>query len=155
MKKTPAGWPRITPSIYYEQPQAAIDWLCRVFGFEIRLKIDGENGRVEHSELTFGDDGLVMVGTAGAGSDAKADWQKNYASPRSTGHDTQGLAVFVDDVDAHCARAKAAGATIFRELKTDDYGDDYWVDRTYGALDCEKHQWFFMQRIRDGKPSGQ
>jgi uncharacterized glyoxalase superfamily protein PhnB len=57
----------------------------------------------------------------------------------------------VDDADAHCAQAKAAGARIFREPKEDDYGDEYPVDRTYGAVDPGGHMWFFMQRIRDAK----
>ncbi len=151
MKKPPEGWPRVSPSIYYENAQAAIEWLCKTFGFEVRLKIDGENGRIEHSELTFGDDGLVMVGSVGTSISEKAAYQSNFASPVSTGKNTQGLALFVDDVDLHYAHAKASGAVIFRELKTDDYGEAYWSDRTYGALDPEKHQWFFMQRVRSAK----
>jgi uncharacterized glyoxalase superfamily protein PhnB len=151
MKSTPPGWPRITPSVYYEEPGPAIDWLCRAFGFEVRLKVEGEGGRIEHSELSFGSDGLVMVGTAGAGPEAKSEWQRLYASPRSLGgKSTQGLALFVDDVDAHHDRARAAGARIIREPRTDDYGDDYWSDRTYGALDPEGHLWWFMQRLRTG-----
>ena len=39
----------------------AIDWLCRAFGFEVQLKVEGEGGRIEHSELVFGG-GLIMVG---------------------------------------------------------------------------------------------
>ena len=151
MNKTPEGWPRITPAVYYEEPGAAIDWLCRVFGFELRLKVEGEGGRIEHSELELGD-GLIMVGTAGLGDNAKEAWQQRYTSPRSIeGKNTQGLAVFVDDVDAHCAHARAAGARIFRELSTSDYGDDYWSDRTYGAVDPEGHVWWFMQRLRGPK----
>ncbi len=68
------------------------------------------------------------------------------------GKSTQGLAIFVDDVDAHCERARAAGAQIFREPRTDDYGDDYRADRTYGARDPEGHPWWFMQRVRDPEP---
>jgi len=59
MKKPPPGWPRITSSVFYDDAAKAIDWLCSTFGFEIRLKVEGEGGRIEHSELTFGDDGLV------------------------------------------------------------------------------------------------
>jgi uncharacterized glyoxalase superfamily protein PhnB len=151
MKNTPAGWPRITPSVYYQDPRAAIDWLCRAFGFEVRLKVEGEGGRIEHSELQFAD-GLIMVGTADGGAPGKEAWQKLYASPKSLGgKGTQGLAVFVDDADAHCARARAAGAEIVREPRTDDYGDDYWADRTYGCLDPEGHLWWFMQRMREPK----
>jgi uncharacterized glyoxalase superfamily protein PhnB len=149
MKPTPAGWPRITAAIYYADPRSAIDWLCRAFGFEVRLKVEGEGGRIEHSELTYGD-GLIMVGTAGPSSNPSEEWRQYYASPREVGGKaTQGLAVFVDDADAHCAAARAAGAQIFREPKTDDYGDDYWADRTYGAIDPEGHHWWFMQRVRN------
>lgn len=149
MKPTPAGWPRITPSIYYEDPRPAIEWLCKAFGFEVRLLVEGEGKRVEHSELTFGEDGLIMVGTAGVGSSEKEVWQQKYVSPRTLeGRSTGGIAIFVDDCDAHYEKARAAGAKIFREPKTDDYGEDYWADRTYGAVDPEGHHWWFMQRVR-------
>jgi uncharacterized glyoxalase superfamily protein PhnB len=55
MKNTPQGWPRISSSIYYREASKMIDWLCDAFGFEVRLKIEGDNGRIEHSELTFGE----------------------------------------------------------------------------------------------------
>jgi uncharacterized glyoxalase superfamily protein PhnB len=149
MKPTPKGWPRISPSVFYEEPKAAIDWLCRAFGFEVRLLVEGEGGRVEHAELTFGD-GLVMVGTAGPSDGPKAAWQTLYASPRALGgKNTRSLAVFVDDADAHCAHARAQGAQIFREPQTDDYGGDYWADRSYGAQDPEGHLWWFIQRVRN------
>ena len=147
MKNPPAGWPRISSSVFYEDAARAIDWLCRAFGFEVRLKVEGEHGRIEHSELVFGE-GMIMVGGAGG---AKSG-QERMVSPRSLqGKNTQVLCVVVDDVDAHCARAKAAGARIFREPQTNDYGSEYWVDRSYGAEDLEGHQWFFMQRLRDAR----
>lgn len=151
MKKPPAGWPRMSASIYYDDPAKAIDWLCRAFHFEVRLKVEGEGGRIEHSELTYGE-AMIMVGGAGRRDETKEAWQRRQASPRShEGINTQSQCLFVDDVDAHCAHARAAGAEIVREPKTDDYGDDYWSDRTYGALDEEGHLWWFMQRIREQK----
>jgi len=48
-------------SAFYQDSAKAIDWLCNAFGFEVRLKIEGEGGRIEHSELVFGD-AVVMVG---------------------------------------------------------------------------------------------
>ena len=144
MKAPPKGWPRMSASVFYEDPQAAIDWLCRAFGFEVRLKVEGDGGEIVHSELLFGD-GVVMV----AGTEGTNPWQKAYRSPRDIGGGiTQALAFHVDDVDAHYARAVAAGAKIVREPQTDDYGDDYWSDRTYGAFDLEGHLWWFMQRMR-------
>lgn len=149
MKKPPSGWPRISSAVYYDDAAAAIDFLCQAFGFEVRLRVEGEGGRIEHSELVFGgggDDGLIMVGTAG-----KRDF---CASPRATGgQNTQSMCICVDDADAHCERARAAGATIVTPPQTTDYGDDYWADRTYLAADPEGHRWYFMQRVRNpGEP---
>jgi len=145
MKITPSGWSRISPAIFYDDASAAIDWLCRAFGFEVRLKVVGDGGRIEHSELTYGD-GLIMVGTAGGVR------KTSTASPKSLGgKNTQSLMLYVDDVDAHCARARAAGATISVELADHDYGPDHWSDRSYGAIDSEGHHWWFSQRIREQK----
>jgi uncharacterized glyoxalase superfamily protein PhnB len=148
MKEPPQGWPRISSALFYEDPQKAIDFLCEAFGFEVRLKVEGEGGRIEHSELTFGE-GLVMVGHSG-GSSHREDDPLPTKSPRALGGvNTQSLCVCVDDADAHCARARAAGARVLDEPTTTDYGEDYWADRTYRALDTEGHQWFFMQRVRN------
>jgi uncharacterized glyoxalase superfamily protein PhnB len=149
MKKLPEGWPRISSAVFYDDAGAAIDWLCKAFGFEVRLKIEGEGGRIEHSELTFGE-GLISVGSAGGKSSRAVPLPT--ASPRSTGGiNTQCMAVFVDDVDAHAERAKAAGGTIVEPPTTTDYGPEYWVDRTYRVVDLEGHHWWFMQRMSEPK----
>jgi uncharacterized glyoxalase superfamily protein PhnB len=143
MKAPPKGWLRLNGTVFYDDPRAAIDWLCQAFGFEVRLKVEGDGGKIVHSELLFGD-GVVMV----AGTQGDEPWQKLYRSPKNIGGGiTQALAFFVDDADQHHARAVAAGAKIIREPRTDDYGADYWSDRTYGATDLEGHLWWFMQRI--------
>jgi uncharacterized glyoxalase superfamily protein PhnB len=146
MNPTPKGWPRLSASIFYDEAAAAIDWLCRAFGFDVRLRVEGDGGRIEHSELTYGE-GLIMVGQAGPRPDRPE--RKFPASPRSVGGaNTQSVMLFVDDVDAHCARARAAGARIFEEPAVHDYGADYWADRSYGAVDPEGHHWWFTQRLR-------
>jgi uncharacterized glyoxalase superfamily protein PhnB len=151
MKPPPKDWPRISSSLFYDDAAAAIDWLCRAFGFEVRLKVEGEGGRIEHSELDF-DTGLIMV--ASVPVIASRDDAVPGKSPQSLGGVTQALAVHVEDVDAHCEHARAAGATIAMEPKTDDYGEDYWADRSYRAVDLEGHHWWFIQRLRTGgKPA--
>jgi len=64
------------------------------------------------------------------------------------GANTQALCICVEDVDAHCERARAAGAKIVQEPELHDYGADYWADRTYEAVDLEGHHWWFVQRVR-------
>jgi uncharacterized glyoxalase superfamily protein PhnB len=148
MKPTPPNWPRISTSLYYEDAGKAIDWLCRAFGFEVQLKIEGESGRIEHSELRFGD-GLVMVGSIGGDKSEKFPFRR---SPRQLeGANTQNMFVYVDDVEAHSKQAREAGAKIVTEPKTTDYGEEYWTDRTYEAEDLEGHHWWFAQRMRDPK----
>jgi uncharacterized glyoxalase superfamily protein PhnB len=143
MNRTPDGWPRVTPGLFYEDAPAAIAWLSRAFGFEARLVVESGEGQVAHAELECGD-GLVMVSSAGR--------QGGQASPRALdGRHAQYLMLYVDDVEAHCARARAAGATIAQEPKTSDYGDEYWSDRGYGAIDCEGHHWWFTQRLSSAK----
>jgi len=147
MNPTPPCWPRISASLYYDDAAKAIDWLCDAFGFQIRIKVEGEGGRIEHSELEFGE-GLIMVGTA---SD-KADKFPFMRSPAQVGGgNTQNLFVYVDDVEAHCARARVHGATIVFEPKITDYGEDHWSDRTYECVDLGGHHWWFAQRLRNPK----
>ena len=148
MKPAPSNWPRISSALYYDDPRAAIDWLCRAFGFELRLLVEGDGARVEHSELTFGE-GLIMVGGA------KPEKFPYMRSPgQSGGANTQNMMVYVDDVEAHVKRARAAGAVIVRDLEVHDYGEDYWADRGYECRDLGGHHWWFYQRLRtQGKPA--
>ena len=154
-KPPPKGWPQLSVGLHYRDPAAAIDWLCEAFGFEVRLKVEGEPGRIVHSELTYGE-ALVMVGgdAAYAGEpEPGREFKAGDASPLDLGGRLhQSLCLFVDDADAHCEHARAHGARICSEPATHDYGDDYWTDRSYGAYDCEGHLWWFMTRLRDEKP---
>lgn len=126
----------IIPALSYDDPNAAIAFLEAAFGFETHLLVTDGDGRVQHGEVSI-DGALVMLGPAGW-----ADWAK---SPRSAGGaNTQSVHVEVADVDAHCARARAAGARIVAEPT-----DQFYGDRTYRAADPEGHHWVFAQHVRD------
>ena len=141
---TPPGWPRMSSSLAYQDPVRAIDWLVTAFGFTVRIKVPDGSGGIMHSELTFGD-AVVMV----AGERSQGPTQAR--SPKSlNGATTQGLFVYVDDIESHHTRALAAGAAVARELATTDYGPEHWVDRGYSVLDPEGHSWHFAQRLRTG-----
>ncbi|MGE0396148.1 MAG: VOC family protein [Kofleriaceae bacterium] len=144
MKPAPKNWPRMSASAYYQDANAAIEWLCKAFGWEVRLKVDGEGGSVEHCELVFGES-VIMVGD----EKRQKDQNRMFRSPKSVGGvNTQGMMFYVDDVDAHCARARAAGATITYEPKVSDYGEEYWSDKSYQAQDPEGHLWWFCERLK-------
>ena len=147
MKEPPPGWPRLSSALFYDDAPGAIDWLCRAFGFEVRLKVEGDGGTIVHSELTYGE-ALIMVATVEEKrKERDTSWSK---SPRSLGGaNTQAIMLYIDDVEAHCARARGAGAKIASEPTTSDYGDEYWSDRSYEAVDVEGHHWWFCQRLRN------
>lgn len=67
--------------------------------------------------------------------------------PARLGYGTQHLTIFVEDVDAHYARAKEAGAEIVEELHDTVYGE-----RQYGAKDIDGHLWLFSQHAEDVSP---
>lgn len=119
----------IYPSLSYDDAPAAIDWLCRAFGFTRRLVVPGQDGAIAHSELSLGS-GVIMV------SSPKPD--AGRVSPRSLPAVNQALCVRIDDPDSHFARAKAAGAIIVQELKDEEYGS-----RGYMAKDPEGNHWYF------------
>lgn len=150
MTPPPKGWPRISAAVYYQEPAKAIDWLCNAFGFEVRLKIEGEGGRIEHSELEYAG-GVIMVATAGEVPSGDAAAERDGQAPGSVGGgNTQNMFVYVDDIEAHIARARAAGATIATDLKVSDYGEEYWSDRSYECVDVGGHHWWFAQRLGTG-----
>ena len=143
-RPTPAGWPRISSSLAYQDPVRAIDWLVAAFGFSVRIKVPDDAGGIRHSELTFGEAVVMVAGERSHGPSPAR-------SPKSLqGATTQGLFVYVDDIEAHYTRALAAGAQLARELATTDYGGEYWSDRGYSVLDPEGHSWHFAQRLRTG-----
>ena len=54
----------IIPGMRYRDAPAAIEWLCRAFGFEKGLVVPGPDGTIAHAQLKFGN-GMVMLGSAG------------------------------------------------------------------------------------------
>ena len=112
--------PTVFPAMTYDDPQAAVDFLKEAFGAEEHAVYRDDEGSIRHAELRFGN-GLVMFGSSSA----------EQRSPAS-------VYVVVGDPDAHCERARAAGAEIVRELNDTDYGS-----REYGAKDPEGNAWHF------------
>ena len=124
------AWPDIIPHIRYEDAPAMLDWLEEAFGFTRRVVYE-EGAQIVHAEVTFGT-GLFMCGSAREGPDAAKP-------PKQLGGQmTGGMYVVVDDPDAHCERARAAGAEIVREVQDMEYGS-----REYAARDPEGYLWGF------------
>lgn len=128
-------FPSVSSALCYRDPKAALLWLEQAFGLEPSMVILGPDDSLMHAEMRFGD-GLVMVGS---------EWSERHKSPRSIGGlNTQTVHIQLsEDIDAHCERARAAGAVILAEPETQFYGD-----RTYRAIDPEGHIWTFGQTVQ-------
>mgnify|MGYP002343984726 CR=1 FL=1 len=126
--------PSMTPVIWYRDPRAAIAWLERAFGFESLLIVDDGQGGVAHSELGLAGGMVMVVGPP----------RDHAVSPvQFGGRSTQSVHVqLAEGLDAHCERARAAGARIAREPETQPYGD-----RVYTCFDLEDHPWSFGQTL--------
>jgi PhnB protein len=131
-------YPTVSPYLLYEDVAAALDWLRDAFGFEERLRFADDDGTVTHAEVTVGTDGVVMLGHPGP----------DYRDPRHLGGGTALVHVMIDDVDAHAARTRAAGARLLREPEDQAYGQ-----RRYDVEDLAGHTWSFAQHLRDVEPS--
>ena len=131
MSNPPPGYPRVSPYLLYEDAAAAIDYLQRTFGFELRLTQTGAAGR-SHNELLLGGDGLVMLGQAG----------ESYSSPRTLDiFPPSMIHIYVEDVDSLHARAKGAGADV-SDLEMSPAGD-----RRFTTTDPEGQIWVLAQRV--------
>ena len=132
----------LSSALSYLDAKAAYRWLETAFGFEPLSVILDADGNLAHSEMSFGD-AVVMVGN---------EWSDDHKSPKSIGgRNTQSVHVQLaagEDIDAHCAHARAAGATILQEPETQFYGD-----RSYRAADPEGHIWTFGVTVQKLTPA--
>lgn len=127
----------LVPSLRYHDAPKAIDWLCDAFGFERHLVVPGENDTIAHAQLRFGN-GLLMLGSgsgAGGRSERSYDRMVQPAEEREAVRPGS-LYLVVADVDAHCARARAAGAEITEEPEEQAHGG-----RAYACRDLEGNVW--------------
>jgi uncharacterized glyoxalase superfamily protein PhnB len=116
----------VIPVLGYADVIATAAWLVHAFGFVERLRIGSHR-----IQLAFGDGAVVIAA-------------------RAEPVDARGLAVMlrVADADAHCARARAAGARIVAEPATFPYGE-----RQYSAIDPAGYLWTFSESVADVDPA--
>jgi len=125
----------LTSALCYRDPKAALTFLEAAFGFELVMLIEDNEGNLAHAEMSFGDS-LVMIGN---------EWTAQHKSPASIdGFNTQSVHIHLEgDIDAHCERARAAGAEILMEP-----ADQFYGDRTYRCRDPEGHFWTVGAPVR-------
>lgn len=119
----------------YRDAPAAIEWLCRTFGFEKHLVVPNPDGTIAHAQLGFGN-GMIMLGSVLENETAFGRLMKQ--PDEVGGGSTQSAYVVVTDADAVYANARAGGARMAMEIKDEDYGG-----RGFSCFDPEGHLWSF------------
>ena len=132
---------RVIPMLSYEDVGRSADWIAEAFGFRETGRWADDDGTVSHVNMEL-DGGEFMLGLP----------SRDYQSPKhhaevceharrwsQTPYVVDGVLVYVDDLDAHYARAKEAGAGILSELEGGEHG------RKYRAEDLEGHRWMFVE----------
>lgn len=117
--------------MHYRNAPEAIEWLCRVFGFEKRAVHAGAGNTILHAELTLGG-GMIMLGSV----NEKAPQRLMKLPSELGGAQTRGVNLIVEDADDVYTRAKAAGARIVEDIEDKPYGG-----RGFACLDPEGHIW--------------
>ena len=122
----------IIPCLRYRDAHAAIDWLCKAFGFTKNAVYENEQGGVEHAQLTWGS-GMVMLGEV-----RDNEFGRHIAQPDEIGgRETQCACVIVANCKSHYQQARAAGAVI-----VDDYAEKDYGGAGYSCRDPEGHLWY-------------
>lgn len=116
----------VIPVLAYADVAAAVEWLCRCFGFEERLRIGAHR-----AQLVFGSGAIVV-----AQANAVADF---------AGHS---IMVRVAHVDAHYRHVVTHGARVLSEPTDHPYGE-----RQYSAEDLVGRVWTFSETIADVDPA--
>jgi uncharacterized glyoxalase superfamily protein PhnB len=125
---------RIYPALRYRDARAMIKWLCEAFGFAERVVYPAPDGGIAHAELALGS-GMIMLGSARDDSFGAMVGVPDPDGARGSG---QAIYIAIDDPDALCARAEAAGARILMGLTDTDYGS-----RDFICRDPEGYVWCF------------
>jgi uncharacterized glyoxalase superfamily protein PhnB len=126
----------VLPHLVYSDVEAAIEWLGKVFGFKEHYRHGSYGEPASGAQIHLGH-AYVMLSRARPGR----------SSPAQCGQFTQSLTIFVENVEDHFEKAKAAGAVIVEEPHETVYGEFQ-----YAATDVEGHLWLFSRHAKDIAP---
>jgi uncharacterized glyoxalase superfamily protein PhnB len=141
----------VLPQLRYDDPNAAVAWLCRVFGFREVSRMAGTDGTIHVADLRTSGDGAVLVSgrSPAVRSHLRAVLPDDFREGAETAWPnlSYSITVMVPDVDAHYDRARREGARLISEPT-----DQPWGLRDYEAVDLEGRQWNFSQHLHDAEP---
>jgi uncharacterized glyoxalase superfamily protein PhnB len=135
--------PGVVPMLSYRDGAAAMDWLSRVFGFEVRERWLDDQGVLTHGEMSTGN-GVIMLATPSPDYEGPSLHRSHCEAATawsSVPWVIDGVLVYVDDLVAHFDRAVSEGAALLSRIEEGPNGSSL-----YRAEDVEGHRWMFVQQ---------
>ena len=124
----------IVPVLRYRDARGAINWLCKTWGFEEEVVVDGPDGSIQHAVLSLGQAFIMLASDTNNGS--YSQFTKQPAEIE--GKVTQSPYLIVEDPETFYELARQGGAKILLELEKEDYGGS-----NFSCADPEGHIWNF------------
>jgi PhnB protein len=138
VKPVPDGYHTLTPYIVVRNAARAIDFYKRAFGAQEMFRMEGPGGGIAHAELKIGDS-MIMISDEFPGASVR--------SPESLGGTTNGVFLYVSDIDAAFKKAVDAGAKA--EMQP---ADMFWGDRFGKLMDPFGQAWSMATHVKDVTP---
>lgn len=131
----PQDFPRVTPYLFVDDANAAIDFYCRVLGATERMRMPMQSGKIAHAEIAIGD-AVIMLADEAPDMGAR--------SPKSVGGTPVLLYAYVEDVDRVFNDAVQSGATVLNSVE-----DKFYGDRSGEFQDPFGHCWSIATHVED------
>ncbi|MBI1784991.1 VOC family protein [Candidatus Sumerlaeota bacterium] len=137
-KAIPEGHRTVTPYLAVKGGAKALEFYKQGFGAAEMFKLVMPDGRLGHAEIRLGDS-VIMLADEFPEFGGKA--------PQTLGGSPVVIHLYVEDVDAFCKRAVAAGAKQLNPVENQFYGD-----RSGQLEDPFGHLWWVATHIEDVPP---
>ena len=131
----PRGYHTVTPYLIIQGAARALEFYKQAFGAKELMRLDGPEGTVGHAEIQIGDSPIML---------ADEHPQMGYRGPQALGGTPVSILLYVENVDAMFQQAVAAGATVFKPVQ-----DQFYGDRSGTLVDPFGHVWTLATHIED------
>jgi PhnB protein len=138
VKFIPDGYHTATPYLIVKGAGRALDFYKTAFGATELMRFADPGGKIGHAEIKIGNS-IIML--------ADEHPEMGFRGPQSLGGSPVGLLLYFEDVDAVFDRAIAAGASVFRPVK-----DQFYGDRSGTLTDPFGHVWTIATHVKDVSP---
>lgn len=135
-----AGYSWICPALTVQDPGKAQAFYAKAFGFTPGQSVPGPDGKIMHAEVRH-KDVTIMLGPEAMAQLCRTPAASKVEAPMA-------LYVYVEDVDALCARAKQAGAVVRAAPN-----DAFWGDRFCQLVDPDGYVWWFATNVGEFDPA--